>query len=48
VSSETRETVLRQPVLTKPFSFDQIEEAVIAVLRGAPYRPSERTDSVPR
>ena len=48
VSSETRDTVLRQPVLTKPFSFDQIEEAVIAVLRGAPYHPSERTDSVPR
>jgi two-component system NtrC family sensor kinase len=48
VSSETRETVLRQPVLTKPFSFDQIEEAVIAVLRGAPYRPSERSAAVPR
>jgi two-component system, NtrC family, sensor kinase len=41
VSSEARATVLRQPVLTKPFSFDQIEEAVIAVLRGAPYRPPE-------
>jgi two-component system, NtrC family, sensor kinase len=48
VSSETRETVLRQPVLTKPFSFDQIEEAVIAVLRGGPYHPSERPASVPR
>jgi DNA-binding NarL/FixJ family response regulator len=48
VSSETRETVLRQPVLPKPFSFDQIEEAVIAVLRGAPYRPSERSAAVPR
>jgi two-component system, NtrC family, sensor kinase len=48
VSSETRETVLRQPVLTKPFSFDQIEEAVIAVLRGGPYHPSERPSSVPR
>ena len=48
VSSETRETVLRQPVLAKPFSFDQIEEAVIAVLRGAPYRPPEPTGSVPR
>ena len=29
----------RQPVLTKPFSFDQIEEALIAVMRGAPYQP---------
>ena len=47
VSSEARETVLRQPVLTKPFSFDQIEDAVIAVLRGAPYRPAE-PGSVPR
>jgi two-component system NtrC family sensor kinase len=47
VSSEARETVLRQPVLTKPFSFDQIEEAVIAVLRGAPYPPSD-PGSVPR
>ncbi len=48
VSSETHDAVLRQPVLTKPFSFDQIEEAVIAVLRGAPYRPSGQSDSVPR
>ena len=48
VSSETRETLLRQPVLAKPFTFDQIEEAVIAVLRGTPYHPSERTPSVPR
>jgi two-component system NtrC family sensor kinase len=48
VSSETHDAVLRQPVLTKPFSFDQIEEAVIAVLRGAPYRPSEPDGSVPR
>jgi two-component system NtrC family sensor kinase len=47
-SSEARETVLRQPVLAKPFSFDQIEEAVTALLRGAPYRPSERSASVPR
>ena len=42
LSSESRETLLRQPVLAKPFSFDQIEEAVIALLRGTPFRPSER------
>jgi two-component system NtrC family sensor kinase len=48
VSSETRDHVLRQPVLAKPFSFDQIEEAVIALMRGAPYRPPERPASVPR
>jgi two-component system NtrC family sensor kinase len=48
VSSETRDSVLRQPVLAKPFSFDQIEEAVIALMRGAPYRPAERPTSVPR
>src|SRR5688572_2505895 len=47
VSSEAREAVRRQPVLNKPFSFDEIEEAVIAVLRGSPYRPPE-PDSVPR
>jgi hypothetical protein len=35
-------------VLAKPFSFDQIEEAVIALMRGAPYRPTERSTSVPR
>jgi len=46
VSNETRETVLRQPVLAKPFSFDQIEAAVIAVMRGTPYRPADRA-SVP-
>jgi len=44
VSNETSDTVLRQPVLAKPFSFDQVEEAVIALMRGAPYRPG----SVPR
>jgi two-component system NtrC family sensor kinase len=48
VSSETHDTVLRQPVLAKPFSFDQIEEAVIALMRGAPYRAPERSASVAR
>ncbi|PYP77167.1 MAG: hypothetical protein DMD35_16095 [Gemmatimonadetes bacterium] len=48
VSSEPPESLLRQPLLAKPFTFDQIEEAVIAVLRGAPYHPSERSPSVPR
>jgi two-component system NtrC family sensor kinase len=48
VSSEAREIVLRQPLLAKPFSFDKIEEAVIAVMRGTPYQPAGRSDSVPR
>ena len=48
LSNETRDTVQRQPVLAKPFSFDQVEEAVIALLRGgAPFRPAERP-GVPR
>ena len=48
VSTRARaSSVLRQPVLTKPFSFDKIEEALIAVMRGAPYRPPERAASVP-
>ena len=48
VSTETRENVLRQPVLAKPFSFDKIEEAVIAVMRGTPYQVAGRPTSVPR
>jgi len=48
LSNETRDSVQRQPVLAKPFSFDQVEEAVIALLRGgAPFRPTERP-GVPR
>jgi two-component system NtrC family sensor kinase len=43
-----REAVLRQPVLTKPFSFDAIEEAVLAVMRDAPQPPSDRAAVVPR
>ena len=43
-----REVVLRQPVLTKPFSFDAIEEAVLAVMRDAPQLPSDRAAAVPR
>ncbi|MEP6731139.1 MAG: ATP-binding protein [bacterium] len=42
VTSITRGSVSRQPVLTKPFSFDRIEEALIAVMRGTPYTPSDR------
>jgi two-component system NtrC family sensor kinase len=38
-----RGSVSRQPVLTKPFAFDKIEEALIAVMRGTPYVPGERT-----
>ena len=42
VTSASRGSVSRQPVLTKPFSFDKIEEALIAVMRGMPYVPGER------
>jgi two-component system, NtrC family, sensor kinase len=38
-STTSRGTIARQPVLTKPFAFDRIEEALIAVLRGVPYQP---------
>jgi len=37
-SVASRGSVARQPVLTKPFAFDRIEEAVIAVMRGVPYK----------
>ena len=42
VTSLARGSVSRQPVLTKPFAFERIEEALIAVMRGAPYVPGER------
>ncbi|MFI5257275.1 MAG: ATP-binding protein [Gemmatimonadales bacterium] len=39
----SRGSVSRQPVLTKPFVFDRIEEALIAVMRGQRYEPAGRT-----
>jgi two-component system, NtrC family, sensor kinase len=39
----SRGSVSRQPVLTKPFVFDRIEEALIAVMRGQRYEPPGRT-----
>jgi CheY-like chemotaxis protein len=47
VMTGSRGGVSRQPVLTKPFSFDRIEEALVAVMRGTPYRPGETAGSVP-
>jgi two-component system, NtrC family, sensor kinase len=37
-SMSPRASVARQPMLTKPFVFDRIEEALIAVMRGIPYQ----------
>jgi hypothetical protein len=48
VSADSNGSVSRQPILTKPFSFDKIEEAVIAVMRGTPYRSADRSSHVPR
>jgi two-component system NtrC family sensor kinase len=42
VNSISRGSVSRQPVLTKPFAFDKIEDALIAVMRGSRYTPGER------
>ena len=42
VTTATRGSVSRQPVLTKPFAFDMVEEALIAVMRGSPYVPTDR------
>jgi two-component system NtrC family sensor kinase len=36
-TTSSRSSVARQPVLTKPFAFDKIEEALIAVMRRAQY-----------
>jgi two-component system NtrC family sensor kinase len=38
-TTTSRGSIARQPVLTKPFAFDRIEEALIAVMRGTPYVP---------
>lgn len=45
-TTASRGSVSRQPVLTKPFVFDRIEEALIAVMRGVPYVPFERPGRV--
>ena len=45
VTPTARGSVSRQPVLTKPFAFDRIEEALIAVMRGTPYLPAEKLPS---
>lgn len=42
VTAGTRRNESRQPVLTKPFSFDRIEEALTAVMRGTPYPPPDQ------
>jgi CheY-like chemotaxis protein len=42
VTTTARGSVARQPVLTKPFAFERIEEALIAVMRGTPYVPADR------
>ena len=41
-TSSSRGSVSRQPVLTKPFGFDKIEEALIALMRGGRYAGSGR------
>ena len=52
VSTVTRSTTMRQPVISKPFAFEKLEEALVAVLRGAPYAvsritPARGTEHVP-
>jgi two-component system NtrC family sensor kinase len=46
VMTGSRGGVSRQPVITKPFSFDRVEEALIAVMRGTPYQPGDLTSGV--
>ena len=48
ISADRDGSLSRQPVLTKPFSFDKIEEAVIAVMRGTPYHSADRSSHVPQ
>jgi CheY-like chemotaxis protein len=37
VTTYSRSLGTRQPVLSKPFAFERLEEAVVAVMRGTPY-----------
>src|SRR5215207_7174891 len=48
VTTDTARSVSRQPVLSKPFSFEMVEEAVIAVMRGIPFPSGEHPAPVPR
>src|SRR5215207_4094775 len=48
VTTDTARSVSRQPVLSKPFSFEMVEDAVIAVMRGIPFQSGEHPSPVPR
>ena len=41
-TASTRGGAARQPVLAKPFAFDRLEEALIAVMRGTPWPESRQ------
>ena len=43
VTPASRGNAARQPVITKPFAFDRIEDALVAVMRGTPYDPSDNS-----
>jgi CheY-like chemotaxis protein len=32
----------RQPILAKPFAFERLEEALVAVMRGTPFEAGKR------
>ena len=36
----------RQPILAKPFAFERLEEALVAVMRGTPFEPGKRSGAV--
>jgi FixJ family two-component response regulator len=36
VTTSGRMTSIRQPVLSKPFAFEKLEEALVALMRGSP------------
>jgi hypothetical protein len=35
----------RQPILAKPFAFERLEEALVAVMRGTPFEGGYRAPS---
>ena len=42
VTTAASGSAARQPVLAKPFAFDRLEDALVAVMRGTPWTPEER------
>jgi two-component system NtrC family sensor kinase len=45
LSAEVRRTI-RQPIISKPFAFERLEEALVSVMRGTPFGRGRRSGAV--